>query len=107
VTYTPTHESAEALAGMHPLRSELRHMLPQLVELDEPSRDELRTQIRDVSDSQLIALASQILELPSLRKRQILEADNQVERFMLVYEDLYRHLDDSPEIGDIPPEKLN
>jgi Lon protease-like protein len=107
VTYTPTHESAEALAGMHPLRSELRQMLPQLVELDEESRDQLRTQIREVSDSQLIALACQILELPSPRKRQILEADNQVERFLLVYEDLYRHLDGSPEMDDLPQDELN
>jgi Lon protease-like protein len=107
VTYTPIQESAEALAGMHPLRNELRQVLPQFVELDEDSREQLRSQIQDVSDSQLIALACQILELPSERKRQILEADNQVERFLLVYEDLYRHLDGSPEMDDLPADELN
>jgi len=60
-----------------------------------------------VSDSQLIALACQILELPDQRKRQLLETNSQVDRFMLVYEDLYRHLDNNPELGGDPSETLN
>jgi hypothetical protein len=106
VTYTPIEESAQSLAGLQPIRTELRQVLPKLVDLDEASRDKLQVQIGDVSDSQLIALASQILELPSLRKRELLEADNQVERFMMVYEELYRHLDDRPDL-DGEPEILN
>jgi hypothetical protein len=100
VAYTPVEESAQELAGLQPVRAELRQVLPQLVELDEASRGQLEAQIRDVSDSQLIALASQILELPTPRKRALLEAATQVDRFMMVYEDLYRHLDEHPELGD-------
>lgn len=97
VHYTPVHQSAEASAGLQPVRIELRRVLPQLVNLDGGARSEMEEQIREISDSQLIALASQILELPGKRKRELLEADNQVDRFMLVYEDLYRHLDGNPE----------
>lgn len=93
VTYTPIAEDARALAGLQPVRSELRRVLPRLVDLDEVSRGKLQSQMGEVSDSQLIALASQILELQGPRKRELLEADTQVERFMMVYEELYRHLD--------------
>ena len=64
--------------------------------LDEADRGTLQEQMVEISDSQLIALACQILELPSSRKRQLLEADNQIDRFMLVYEELYRHLGRQP-----------
>ncbi len=107
VIYTPIHESAEALAGLQPVRNELRRVLPRLVDLDEVDRATIEEQMGDVSDSQLIALASQILELTGQRKRQLLEADNQVDRFMLVYEDLYRHLDGHPDAGGDHQETLN
>jgi len=106
VTYTPIEENARELVGLQPIRSELRQVLPRLVDVDEASRGKLQVQMGEVSDSQLIALASQILELPSLRKRELLEADNQVDRFMMVYEELYRHLDGRPELGG-EPEILN
>lgn len=107
VTYTPIQESTEALAGLQPVRHELRRVLPLLMDIDEADRATLQEQMNEVNDSQLIALASQILELPGARKRQILEAETQRERFMLVYEELYRHLDASPDsVGD-PPEALN
>lgn len=107
VTYTPIRESAVALAGLQPVRHELRQVLPRLVDLDESDRGALEEQMVEISDSQLIALASQILELPGQRKRQLLEADNQMDRFMLLFEDLYRHLDgiSDPTIG--PFETLN
>ena len=107
VTYTPIQESAEALAGLQPVRHELRRFLPRLVELDEPDRGALEEQMVEISDSQLIALACQILELPGQRKRQILEADNQMDRFMLLYEDLYSHLDSMPDPLIDPSETLN
>ncbi len=107
VTYTPFRESAEALAGLQPVRRELRRVLPQLVEVDEADRSTLEEQMVEISDSQLIALACQILELPSQRKRQILEAANQIDRFMLVYEELYRHLDSLSESITDPSETLN
>ncbi len=102
VTYTPVEENPQALAGLQPVRSELRHVLPKLVELDEASRGKLQEQMGEVSDSQLIALASQILELSGQRKRELLEADNQVDRFMMVYEALYRHLDGRADLGAEP-----
>lgn len=107
VTYTPNQESAEALAGLQPVRRELRRVLPRLVEVDEADRSALEEQMVEVSDSQLIALACQILELPGQRKRQILEADNQIDRFMLVYEELYRHLDNISDSIIDPSQILN
>lgn len=107
VTYTPISESAEALAGLQPIRAELRRVLPQLVDLDEADRGEIWAQMAEISDSQLIALTCQILELSGRRKRRLLEANNQVDRFMLLYEELYRHLDGIPEAVDDPPETLN
>jgi Lon protease-like protein len=107
VTYTPVHESARSLVGLQPLREELRSVLPRLVELDEDDRRTLRDQICDITDSQLIALTCQILELPGDRKRALLEADDLVDRFVMVYEDLYRHLDGSDELGDFAPSSLN
>jgi len=107
VTYTPIQESAEALAGLQPIRHELRRFLPRLVNLDEADRGVLEEQMVEISDSQLIALASQILELPGQRKRRLLEADNQVDRFMLIYEDLYRHLDDISDLTIGSSETLN
>jgi Lon protease-like protein len=107
VTYTPIDESAAISAGMHPVRAELRQALPLLVDLDDESRSQFQDQIRAISDSQLVALASQILELSSGRKRQLLEADDQVDRLMLVCEDLYRHLDGKLDLGDEETGVLN
>lgn len=107
VTYNPIHESAESLAGLQPLRTELRHALPRLVDLDDRDRGTLEEQMGEISDSQLIALACQILELPIRVKRRLLEADNQFDRFMLVVEELYRHLDENPGAGGDLPATLN
>jgi hypothetical protein len=67
----------------------------------------LAAQLEDVSDTQIIALACQILELDGRRKQQILEAPTQVDRFLMVYEDLYRHLDLNPDLHEIDDSELN
>ena len=97
----------QRLAGIRPLRQELRNFLPTLVDLDDASREQFSNHMAEVSDAQLIALASQILELPSERKQTLLEAGTLSERFLMVYEDLYRHLDQNPEFGAFSPEELN
>ena len=107
VRYRPTPESPKRLAGIRPLRQELRNFLPTLVDLDDASREQFSNHMAEVSDAQLIALASQILELPSERKQTLLEAGTLSERFLMVYEDLYRHLDQNPEFGAFSPEELN
>lgn len=107
VLYQPTPESAKRLAGIRSLRQELRELLPTLVDLDEASREQFANHMVEVSDSQLIALASQILEMPSDRKQRLLEASTLSERFLMVYEDLYRHLDRNPEFGNFSPDELN
>lgn len=107
VTYNPIDENAASLAGLQPVRRELQRALPGLVDLDEADRGTLREQLGGISDSQLIALACQILELPSSLKRRLLEADTQVERFLIVVEELYRHLESRSEAGDDSPETLN
>jgi Lon protease-like protein len=107
VRYKPTTESPKRLAGIRPLRQELRTLLPNFVDLDESSREQFASHMAEVSDAQLIALASQILEIPSERKQVLLEAQTLSERFLMVYEDLYRHLDTNPEFGNFSPEELN
>jgi Lon protease-like protein len=107
VTYTPVLESPDSLAGLLPVRSELQRILPRLVDLEEGDRSTLEIQMGDITDSQLIALTSQILELPAKRKRELLEATNHVERYMLLYEDLYRHMDGNPNIDRSEGETLN
>jgi Lon protease-like protein len=107
VTFDPTGDSAEEIAGVLPLRLELRSLLPSLVELDDNTSAMLASQLENVSDAQLIALACQILELDSQRKQQILEAATQVDRFLMVYEDAYRHMDVHPELDGIDESQLN
>ena len=107
VQYRPTPESARRLAGIRSLRQELRDLLPGFVDLDESAREQFSNHMADVSDSQLIALASQILEIPSERKQILLEAESLSERFLMVYEDLYHHLDTNPEFGNFSPDELN
>lgn len=107
VTYTPIDESSAAAAGLQPVRRELQRVLPKLVDLDEEGRLSLTNQISEITDSQLIALACQILELPTEHKRELLLADSQIDRFMLVYKELYRHLDENPGIDNTPPATLN
>ena len=107
VSYTPIVESVGQLAGIQPLRHELRRLLPKLIDADGTAEEMLTAQMEDVGDSQLIALACQILELGSERKQQILEAPTQVERFLMVYEDVYRHLELYPDLEVVEPGQLN
>jgi len=107
VRYEPTPASPKKLAGIRPLRQELRAMLPGLVELDGSSRNHFARHMDDASDSQLIALACQILEISSDRKQALLEAGSLSERFLMVYEDLYRHLDSNPEIEGLESDQVH
>jgi Lon protease-like protein len=107
VSYIPTEQSAQRLAGIQPLRQELRTLLPRLVDTDKNTREMLATQLNEVTDTQLIALACQILELPSTRKQEILEADSQTQRFLMVYEDVYGHMDENPDDAEMDSNALN
>jgi Lon protease-like protein len=107
VSYTPAEESVRELAGIRPVRHELRTLLPTLIDADTTTREMLTAQMEEVSDTQIIALACQILELDSQRKQQILEAATQVDRFLMVYEDVYRHLDLNPDLDEIDESELN
>ncbi len=107
VQYEPTHESPKRLAEIRELRKELRDLLPSLVEMDAAALGQFADHVADVSDAQLIALACQILELRSDRKQEVLEAGSLSERFLMLYEDLYQHLDVNPEVEKLDPEHLN
>jgi len=108
VHYTPTEQSAQRLAGIQPLRQELRTLLPRLVDIDDSTRQMLARQMSDVTDTQLVALACQILELGADRKQQVLEAPSLADRFLMVYEDVYRHLELNPDDDDdLGPVMLN
>jgi Lon protease-like protein len=107
VHYTPVEVSALQLAGIQPLRQELRTMLPRLVDAEQSTQAMLARQMEEVTDTQLIALACQILELGADRKQEILEAASQTDRFLMVYEDVYRHLDLNPLDEALQPTMLN
>ncbi len=107
VEYEPTPESPIGLTKILQLRQELRTLLPGLVDLNDQARDQFLRHMSEISDSQLIALACQILEISSDRKQQILEADSVSARFLMLYEDLYRHLDLRPELDDLSDDELN
>ncbi len=107
VHYLPAETAAERSAGIQPLRQELRGLLPRLVNADDATRALLAGQMQEVSDTQLIALACQILELGANRKQDILEAPSHVERFLMVYEDVYRHLELNPSLGPIEEGEAN
>jgi Lon protease-like protein len=107
VDYDSASEEPQEMAAVIGLRDELREMLPGLVDLDDDARRQFEGHMPEVSDAQLIALASQILEIDSDRKRELLEAKSVADRFVMVYEDLYRHLDGQPGIQHPEPNSLN
>ena len=99
VTYTGNDQEGRADSGLHALRRELCELLPGIIHEGVDNRSSLENQLEEISDSQLIALASQVLQLPSTRKRQILESASAGERFFLIFEDLYAHLENHPEVA--------
>lgn len=107
VIYNQSEDSSAELAGLSPLRHELRNLLPRLVDTDDEVRGQLEAQMLEVSDIQLVALGAQILELGSTRKQELLEAPDQISRFMMLYEDLYTHFEINPELGEVDPSQLN
>jgi Lon protease-like protein len=107
VRYEPSPDAAPRLAGVSQLREELRALLPELLEIDDAARGQFAQHMAGVSDAQLVALACQVLELPSDRKQEVLEAASLADRFLLLYEDLYRHLEANPGLREIAPEQLN
>jgi len=107
VRYEPTPESPKRLAQIRPLRQELRSLLPGLVDLDGAAREQFARHMDEASDSQLIALAAQILGVSSDRKQAVLEAGSLSDRFLMIYEDLYRHLDSNPEIEGLESDQVH
>lgn len=107
VRYEPTEESPARLAGIRQLRGEMRTILPGLLEIDDASKDQFARHLDEVSDAQLVALACQVLELSPERKQEVLESESLTDRFLMLYEDLYRHLELNPEASDLEPEELN
>ncbi len=100
VLYLPAPDSSSELAGMEPVRSELRRVLPTLLEADGSDLSQLAEHLREVGDDQLLALAAHILELGSARKQELLEAPGQTDRYLMVYQDLLHHLEAHPEFSD-------
>jgi hypothetical protein len=107
VRYEPTPESPKRLAEIRALRQELRDLLPGLVELDNAALEQFAHHVGEVSDAQLIALACQILNVSSDRKQEVLEAGSLSDRFLMLYEDLYKHLDVNPGVEKLDPGRLN
>ena len=100
VIYSGNDQEGRADSGLQAMRRELRELLPGVIHNEAEGRSSLESQLEEISDSQLIALASQVLQLPSTRKREILESASAGERFYLIFEDLYAHLEDNPELDE-------
>jgi Lon protease-like protein len=93
VTYLPTAEPTADQPSLSRLRRELKRLLPALLGSERTAREMMREQLEDVTDSQLVALACQALELDPERKQQVLETPSVVGRYIAVFEDLYARLD--------------
>lgn len=107
VTYQPAPDTSVQLAGMEPVRAELRRVLPTLLEVEEPALSQLGAHLREVGDEQLLALAAHILELQPHRKQELLEAPTQTDRYLMVYQDVLTHLEAHPELTDDGPGMLH
>jgi Lon protease-like protein len=107
VDYRPVTDTEDEAGAVHPLRTELRSVLPSLVQTDDDTRSQLADQLGEIGDDQLLAIASQILELTAERKQDILEADTHAQRFLYVYEDLYKHMEINPGMSGLDPEILH
>ncbi len=90
VDYVPLDEPASAVAGLTPLRRDLRAVIPSLVDADSQTRRAVAQQIEDASDNQLLALACHVLEMGSDEKQAVLEASSLMDRYLRVYDALYR-----------------
>ena len=106
VSYLPTAEPGAGLASIIPLRRELKSLLPSLLDTDVATRRSMDRQLEDVTDSQLVALACQTLELDAERKQQVLETPSMVGRYLAVFEDLYARLEQQP-LAEVDPDQLN
>jgi Lon protease-like protein len=105
VAYEGMEESVADIARIQPMRRELRSTLPRLLESDEATRRQMVEQLDEVTDGQLIALATHILEVSPERKQEVLESATLVDRYMMIYEDLYAR-EESADI-EIDPTMLN
>lgn len=107
VRYCPVTEDPESLLGLQSIRAELQSGLPRVLESDDATRDELGEQLGKVTDTQLIALSCQVLELGAPRKQQLLEAESMSDQFMMVYEELCSHRETSLAFDALDPDDLN
>jgi hypothetical protein len=107
VRYCPVAESAESLLGLQSIRNELQTGLPRVLESDDATRTELGEQLEKVTDTQLIALSCQVLELGAERKQELLQAACMSDQFMMVYEELCSHGETSSAFDAIDPGDLN
>jgi Lon protease-like protein len=82
VTYLPDNDSPEELVGMAPLK-------------------------KGMSGQQLVAFASQVLELTPQRKRELQEADSVTARCLMVSEDLYSRIDPDAALGELAAGSIN
>ena len=72
------------VVGMEPLRSDLCHWLPELLDSD-LARRELSETLGDAEDDQLVATAVTLLEMPTEAKQSLLEAETTLDRLLAVH----------------------
>ena len=106
VNYNGIDPMSGRRARIDPMRREIIDLLPRVVDFDEQTKNEIAQQLEDVDDPQLIALACRILETGADRKRMLLEASAQEDRFLMICEDLYARLETKPVFEEMPPDML-
>jgi len=107
VSYLPTTDSPTELSQVTPLRHELRTLLPGLLDTDEATRRTMFEHLGEASDSQLMALACHALHLGSERKLSLLQHSSLLDRYNMVFEDLYTHLEQEDVGAPADPGMLN
>jgi Lon protease-like protein len=107
VNFLALDDRPEGLAANVPLTSEIRALLPGLLALDEETRSSVAEHIEGASEQQLVAVTAQLLEMPSQRKQQLLEADSVRQQLMMVIEDLYRRSETMAAVAGLEGSPLN
>lgn len=107
VAYIPRPGSSDERARLRPLRQDLKRLLPTLVEVDDSMKPALGEQLEGMSDSQLIALACQAIEMPSTRKLQMLQARSLTDSYNMLYEDIYSRSPEQVDLAGLDPGQIN
>ncbi len=87
VQHLPDHTTAEERAGVQSLRMELITNLPVVLQQMQGA-EVAPAELAKLDDSQLIAVATKILQLSTEEKQRILESEKLADRYVLLHESM-------------------